>query len=186
MRHSLARDPQVGCDSQVWHGEIATIGNRPVAHPEIIRHETFHNTDIMSQDEAGDMRLFCYGTLQFPAILQQVCGHRSAGLPAVLDNHACYLVRGEVFPGLVPEQQARTRGVVYDGLCMAQLRRIDAFETGIYQRCRVVVHDDSERPLQAWAYVVHPDARVMLTDESWDRGLFEQLHMQQFMRGLTV
>ena len=141
-------------------------------------------TVVTLQEEGSVMRLFCYGTLQFPVIMRMVCGHRCAGLPVVLDNHACYRVRGEVFPGLVPEQRARTRGVVYDGLGMAQLRRIDAFETGFYQRCRVVVHDDSERPLQAWAYFVSPGKRARLTDEPWDRDLFGQLHMKQFLCSL--
>ncbi len=131
------------------------------------------------------MRLFCYGTLQFPAVMQQVCGHRSAGLPVVLDNYACYTVRGAVFPGIVPEHEAQTRGVVYEGLGTAQLRRLDAFETDLYQRCRVVVSDASERPLQAWAYIVRPAARAMLTDKHWDRDLFQLLHMKQFLRSLS-
>lgn len=131
------------------------------------------------------MRLFCYGTLQFPAIMQQVCGHRSAGLPVVLDNHACYMVRGEVFPGLVPEPHAQTPGVLYDGLGAEQLRRLDEFETELYQRSRVVVSDARERPLQAWAYIVRPAARAMLTDEPWDQDLFQRLHMKQFLRSLS-
>jgi gamma-glutamylcyclotransferase (GGCT)/AIG2-like uncharacterized protein YtfP len=132
------------------------------------------------------MRLFCYGTLQYPEIMQQVSGLHAAGLPVVLENYACYTVRGEVFPGIVPEHDAQTRGVVYEGLGAAQLHRLDAFETDLYQRCRVVVSDASERPLQAWTYIVRPDARALLTDEPWDRGLFELLHLQQLLRKLSV
>jgi len=130
------------------------------------------------------MRLFCYGTLQYPDILRQVSGVHAAGLPVVLENYGCYTVRGEVFPGIVPEPGAHTRGMVYNGLGAAQLRRLDDFESDFYQRQRVVVSDADERPLQAWAYVVRPDARVMLTDEHWDKELFELLHMKQFLHGL--
>ncbi len=131
------------------------------------------------------MRLFCYGTLQYPEIMQQVSGVHAAGLPVVLENYGCYTVRGEMFPGIVPEPGAYTRGVVYNGLGEAQLRRLDEFEGDFYQRQRVVVSDADERPLQTWAYVVRPDARTVLTDEHWDKGLFELLHRQQFLRRLT-
>jgi gamma-glutamylcyclotransferase (GGCT)/AIG2-like uncharacterized protein YtfP len=131
------------------------------------------------------MRLFCYGTLQYPEIMQQVSGIHYAGLPVVLENYACYTLRGEVFPGIVPEEGAVTRGVVYNGLGNAQLERLDAFENDFYVRRRVVVSGADDRPLQAWTYVVPPEARPLLTDEPWDRGLFELLHLQAFLRKLT-
>jgi gamma-glutamylcyclotransferase (GGCT)/AIG2-like uncharacterized protein YtfP len=131
------------------------------------------------------MRLFCYGTLQYPEIMEQVSGNHYAGLPVVLRNYACYTVRGEVFPGIVPEPGARTRGVVYNGLGTAQLQRLDAFESDFYVRRRVVVSDADERPLQAWTYLVRPEAHDVLSDEPWDRNLFELLHLQAFLRKYT-
>jgi len=131
------------------------------------------------------MRLFCYGTLQFQEIMQHVSGSHYAGLPVVLENYACYTVRGEVFPGIVPEAGKQTRGVVYNGLGMAQLERLDAFENDFFARRRVVVSGVDERPLQAWAYVVRSEAREVLTDEPWDRARFELLHLQQFLHKLT-
>jgi len=114
--------------------------------------------------------------------MHQVSGSHYPGLPVVLENYACYTVRGEVFPGIVPEQDAQTRGVVYSGLGVAQLGRLDEFECDFYQRRRVVVSDADERPLEAWTYVVRPDAYNVLTDQPWDRGVFEMLHLQQFLR----
>lgn len=132
------------------------------------------------------MRLFCYGTLQYPEIMEQVSGNHYPGLPVVLQNYACYTVRGEVYPGIVPEEGAQTRGVVYNGLGAAQLERLDAFESDFYVRARVVVSSEEEdRPLQAWAYVVRADARDRLSDEHWDRAVFEMLHLRQFLRHLT-
>lgn len=132
------------------------------------------------------MRLFCYGTLQFPEIMEQVTGNHYAGLPVVLQNYGCYTVRGEVFPGIVPEEGAQTRGVVYNGLGAAQLERLDAFESDFYVRARVVVSsEEDDMPLQAWAYVVRDDARDVLSEEHWDRGVFEMLHLRQYLRRLT-
>jgi gamma-glutamylcyclotransferase (GGCT)/AIG2-like uncharacterized protein YtfP len=132
------------------------------------------------------MRLFCYGTLQYPEIMQQVSGNHYAGVPVVLENYGCYTVRGEVYPGIVPETGMQTHGMLYNGLGEAQLRRIDEFESDFYQRRRVVVSDADERPLQAWTYVVNPDARERLTDESWDRHLFEILHLKAFLHTITA
>ena len=131
------------------------------------------------------MRLFCYGTLQYPEIMQQVSGNHYPGLPVVLENYACYTVRGEVFPGIIPEQGAVTYGMVYNGLGNAQLERLDSFENDYYARRRVVVSGADERPLQAWAYVVRAEDRAVLSDELWDRGLFEMLHLQAYLRKLT-
>jgi len=131
------------------------------------------------------MRLFCYGTLQYPEIMQRVSGSHYAGVPVVLENYACYTVHGEVYPGIVPDAGSRTPGVLYNGLGEAQLRRLDVFEGDLYQRRRVVVSDVDEKPLQAWTYVVHPDARARLSDERWDGRLFEILHLQAFLRRLT-
>ena len=45
--------------------------------------------------------------------------------------------------------------------------------------------DVDDRPLQAWTYVVRSEDRAVLTDEHWDRGLFELLHLHAFLRKLT-
>jgi gamma-glutamylcyclotransferase (GGCT)/AIG2-like uncharacterized protein YtfP len=131
------------------------------------------------------MRLFCYGTLQFAGIMYQVSGCRLAGVPATLEHYACFTVRGELFPGVVPEQGAQTPGVIYTGLGNAALRRLDAFESDCYVRERVCVSDASGQPLQAWAYVVRPDARAQLSNRPWERDVFERVHMDMFMRRLA-
>ncbi|MEZ5543069.1 MAG: gamma-glutamylcyclotransferase family protein [Pseudomonadota bacterium] len=139
----------------------------------------------VAADEEHKMRLFCYGTLQYPEIMEQVSGNHYPGMPVVLENYGCYTLRGEVFPGIVPEEGAQTRGVLYNALGNAQLERLDAFESDYYMRRRVVVSDADDRPLQAWAYVLRPEARERLTDEVWDRNRFEALHLQQFLRRLS-
>jgi gamma-glutamylcyclotransferase (GGCT)/AIG2-like uncharacterized protein YtfP len=127
------------------------------------------------------MRLFCYGTLQFPDVMQQVSGLHEQPFPAVLDNYACYGVRGEVFPGIVPEPGVRTAGVVYSGLGLAHLKRLDEFESDCYERRRVMVSDEQERSLETWAYVMRPDTQDLLTREPWDRELFRRLHLQAWL-----
>ena len=131
------------------------------------------------------MRLFCYGTLQFDDIMQQVSGRRFSGVLATLEHYACFTLRGEVFPGIVPAYGALTAGVMYTGLGDATMRRLDAFESDCYVRERVCVHDAAGRSLQAWAYVVRPDACALLSDQPWDRGRFERKHLAAFLRRLA-
>lgn len=131
------------------------------------------------------MRLFCYGTLQFADIMHAVSGRRYVGVTATLEHYACFALRGEVFPGIVPAHAAQTTGVVYTGLDDVALRRLDAFESDCYVRERVSVRDAAGRSLQAWAYVVRPDARALLMDQSWDSDVFERTHMAAFLRRLA-
>jgi gamma-glutamylcyclotransferase (GGCT)/AIG2-like uncharacterized protein YtfP len=131
------------------------------------------------------MRLFCYGTLQFTDILRQVSGCRFTGVPATLDHYVCFTLHGEVYPGIVPVQGAQTVGVMYAGIGGAALRRLDTFESDCYVRERVCVHDAAGRSLQAWAYVVRPDARALLSEQPWDRGQFERMHLDTFLRRLA-
>jgi len=131
------------------------------------------------------MRLFCYGTLQFADIMHEVSGRRYVGSPATLQHYACFALRGEVFPGIVPAHAAQATGVLYTGLDDAALRRLDAFESDCYVRERVSVRDDAGRSLQAWAYVVRPDARALLSNQPWDSDMFERTHLDAFLKRLA-
>jgi gamma-glutamylcyclotransferase (GGCT)/AIG2-like uncharacterized protein YtfP len=131
------------------------------------------------------MRLFCYGTLQFADIMHEVSGRRFVGVPAMLEHYACFSLHGEVFPGIVPAHAAQTAGVMYSGLDERVLRRLDGFESDCYVRECVRIHDAAGRSLQAWAYVVRPDARTLLSNQPWDRGQFERMHLAAFLRRLA-
>ena len=130
------------------------------------------------------MRLFCYGTLQFPEVMERACGSRFSGVPAVLDNHACYMVRDRVFPGILPAAGRQTPGTLYTGLGRLQLGRLDDFESDFYQRVRVMVTDTQERPCEAWVYVVRPEEYGRLTDAAWDRAWFERMHLRTYLRDI--
>lgn len=81
-------------------------------------------------------RLFCYGTLEFPPILEAVAGRRFPGRAAVLPGYRRLAVRGQVFPGIVAQAGAEVGGTLYRGLSNAHLRRLDAYENAFYRRRR--------------------------------------------------
>jgi gamma-glutamylcyclotransferase (GGCT)/AIG2-like uncharacterized protein YtfP len=128
------------------------------------------------------MRLFSYGTLQFPEVLAAVTGCHLEGERAVLDDYACYLVRGEIYPGITPEHEASVEGVVYNGIGEAHLRKLDHFEGELYERVRVCLTDTEGNPLQAWTYVIREGARDQLTSAPWDKQDFEVEHLPAFLK----
>lgn len=127
------------------------------------------------------MRLFCYGTLQFPAVMQQVTGYRFDAVPAVLDGFACYTVRRQVYPGIIPQPGAQTEGRVYTGVGGVHLKRLDRFEGKLYERIRVCVSDNAGNSLQAWTYRIAPRHRRQLSKTGWDRKEFAMHHLSQFV-----
>ena len=128
------------------------------------------------------MRLFCYGTLQFPEIMQAVTGCRFTGIPAVLEDYACCTVRGQVYPGIAPATGIHTEGIVYAGIGTAQLKKLDRFEGDLYERIRVCVSDRAGKPLQAWVYVVPTAMHKLLTAATWNREAFELTQLPHFLK----
>jgi gamma-glutamylcyclotransferase (GGCT)/AIG2-like uncharacterized protein YtfP len=127
------------------------------------------------------MRLFSYGTLQFPEVLSAVTGCHLEGARAVLDDHACYLLKGKTYPGIIPEHAASVEGVVYNGIGEAHFRKLDRFEGELYERVRVCATDTEGDPLQAWAYVIRDAMRDRLTRTPWNKKDFEVEHLPAFL-----
>jgi gamma-glutamylcyclotransferase (GGCT)/AIG2-like uncharacterized protein YtfP len=128
------------------------------------------------------MRLFCYGTLQFPVILRQATGRRLTGKPARLEDYACYTVTGQVFPGICAEPGAVTPGIIYNGIGRRLLRKLDAYESDFYERSRVQVRVNASSTVPAWVYIIRPRYRHCLSCDKWDREVFRVKHMQHYLR----
>jgi gamma-glutamylcyclotransferase (GGCT)/AIG2-like uncharacterized protein YtfP len=128
------------------------------------------------------MRLFSYGTLLFPEVLSAVTGCHLEGKTAVLDDYACYLVKGEAYPGITPERHASVEGVVYTGIGDAHFKKLDRFEGDLYERARVCVTDTEGMPLQVWTYVIRDAMRAQLTRTPWNKHDFESEHLRAFLK----
>jgi gamma-glutamylcyclotransferase (GGCT)/AIG2-like uncharacterized protein YtfP len=62
-----------------------------------------------------------------------------------------------------------------------ELEKLDAFESGIYDRELVSVLASDGRALECWAYIVRPDCRGRLLDVPWDREEFRRRHLATFL-----
>ena len=129
----------------------------------------------------GAARLFAYGTLMLPEVMEIVAGPGRSALPAVLAGHRRRRLHGEVFPALVPDAGESVAGVLWDGLDAAALARLDRFEGPLYERTvrRVTLASGEER--EACVYVLRPERRELASPEAWDEADFRARHLAAFL-----
>lgn len=112
--------------------------------------------------------LFTYGTLAFPDIMQAVTGKHFPPIPGIVEEHAAYLLKGRVYPGLRPEAGRNTSGIIYSNIDEDSMRILDWFEDCCYRRSPIMVtlHDGSRR--SAEVYFLSPSHYRLLTATRWD------------------
>ena len=127
------------------------------------------------------MRLFCYGTLMLPEVMQSIIGRSLRPRPAVLPGYRLYSIKRAVYPAVLPEKGAEVRGVVYRGLRLADIRRLDAFEGREYRRKACVINS-AGRGLSAWVYVYREAYRARLGEAGWSLARFRRRHLHDYLR----
>jgi gamma-glutamylcyclotransferase (GGCT)/AIG2-like uncharacterized protein YtfP len=129
-------------------------------------------------------RLFCYGTLCLPEIMQRIIGREIPAVPAVLENYACYLLRNRHYPAAVATSGAAITGLLYHGLTLRELSLLDRYEGTEYRRLRVSVMTLEGRSAQAWVYVIRPRYSGRLSAQQFDLESFMETEAQEYMRGM--
>jgi gamma-glutamylcyclotransferase (GGCT)/AIG2-like uncharacterized protein YtfP len=129
--------------------------------------------------------LFAYGTLMCEDIMQAAAGCRPSAVRGVLRGWSRRRVRGEDYPGLLPEEGARVEGVVYLDVPEGAWKRLDLFEGNMYARSSVCVELDDGSRLTAEAYVVRPEHAERLAEAGWDFEEFLRHGKTRFQSGYT-
>lgn len=111
--------------------------------------------------------LFTYGTLQVPQIFYHVTGRHFQTDQAVLENYACFWVRGEVYPGIRPFFAARTPGKLYFNVDLPTLKRLDDFEGDYYKRTAVRVRLHNGLSVTSHVYLIRPTYYPILSSRPW-------------------
>ena len=115
----------------------------------------------------------------------RITGRRFPSEPATLEGFARSMLRGEAYPGIAPAAGARTPGTLYSELDPESLALLDRFESDLYERRELLVATASgER--SAFAWVVRPQHRQLLTGEPWDRDRFAARHLREWLARGTV
>ena len=126
--------------------------------------------------------LFCYGTLQVPAVMQAVTGRVHNGISARLPGYARFCVKDAEYPGIVPSKTDETDGILYDDITAMELAILDRFEGELYTRkmTRVLLEDGSRA--EAWTYVIAEGQQTRLTGQPWRLDRFLESGLSRFMR----
>ena len=126
-------------------------------------------------------RIFAYGTLILPEVIEALLGRVPAGQPAVLDGFQRRRLRGRSYPGAAPRAGATTAGYLYDGIDGEELRLLDRFEGPLYERRPVRVRGRAGTlPAEAW--IVTPRRRALLSPRPWDPVRFTGAPLSDFVR----
>ena len=129
----------------------------------------------------GGAALFAFGSLQIAEVMEAVTGTRFPGRPAVLPGHRRRRLRGLSYPGLLPDPDEETDGVLFCGLGVHDLRVLDLFEGDGYDRreAEVVLHDGTRRT--AFVYVTAAHCAHRLSDQVWSVDAFRATGLADFL-----
>lgn len=100
------------------------------------------------------MRLFTYGTLLFPEVLEVLLGRVPDRSPAVAPGWRVAALPGRVYPGLVPGVGHHAQGQVIRGLDPAETAVLRAYEGEDYLLTGIVLADGSSCPAYVWRRAV--------------------------------
>jgi len=127
-------------------------------------------------------RLFCYGTLQIPAVLEAVIGRPLTGVRAYLPGYAPFQVRQAEYPGLVRSPGNATPGRLYRDATAAEIAVLDRFEGRLYRRRGQVVVMANGLRIQAWVYMVAAGRHKQVTATPWRLERFLRTEYPRFMK----
>lgn len=133
--------------------------------------ETYGRRDRLSQ---GPDMLFCYGTLQFDAVLEALLGRIPERATASAPGYRAAALTGRVYPGLVVRPFGGSApGVVLTDLSNEEWRILDAFEDERYELQEVALSTGK----RGWAYV-WPGGDIRPDD--WDAEEFQTRHLEEY------
>jgi gamma-glutamylcyclotransferase (GGCT)/AIG2-like uncharacterized protein YtfP len=133
----------------------------------------------MSEILGDGAALFAYGTLMFPDVIKSVIGRVPGSRSGVINGYRRLEVAGESFPGLIKGDDERVDGLVYEDISKGEWDRLTAFEDDFYELQEVTV-DCLGRAVRAFAYIVPPSQRSLLSDKAWNPHAFRESYLAGF------
>ena len=128
--------------------------------------------------------VFCYGTLEFDAVMKKVTGATFSAEPATLIDYARYMVKGTPYPAVIQEQGAVTEGVLYYGLSASHIQMMDEYEESLYDRIESEVLTAKGELIVANIYVVPASRKHFVGKEMWNKEEFSRLYLKNFCKTL--
>ena len=101
---------------------------------------------------------------------------------ASLPGYARYLIKDQVFPGIVSAINDSVDGIVYHDIDTTALQRLDEFESNVYERKEVLVTLENNQQLTAYTYVMSREYEYLLTNRAWDIEVFNKKHLAIYLK----
>ena len=126
--------------------------------------------------------LFVYGSLQMPGIAEIVGGGPFISEPCVLPGYRRRRIQGRSWPGIRPDSNESTPGLLLQGVSASQIEVFDLFEGDTYERRRVQVRllNRADEKIDAFAYVVRDHLAGYMSAEIWEPEWFKENVLQGF------
>lgn len=122
----------------------------------------------------GPNVLFCYGTLQFDAVLKALLRRIPEQVPATAPGYRTAALMDRVYPGLVVSASGGSAsGVVLTDLSNDEWRILDAFEDAKYDLREVALSTGTT----GWAYIW---AGGDVCSDDWDAATFATRHLPAY------
>ncbi|HHN65745.1 MAG TPA: gamma-glutamylcyclotransferase [Nitrospirae bacterium] len=126
--------------------------------------------------------LFVYGTLMWPEVLRAVIGRTCCQMQeAVLYGFKRCRVRGEIYPAIKKAPRSKVVGKLVRDLTEKELRLLDEYEGGEYERIQVRVNTASNREEDVFTYVIKDEYQHLLDDREWDERVISRDEMESLL-----
>ena len=112
-------------------------------------------------------KLFVYGTLQIPEVLERIIGRRISGEPAVLQGYRRGIIIRANFPGVVAEKSSEVHGLLLRSVANSDFKLLDRYEGELYQRVLAEIWLGEAKKIQAWVYVISRWAQSRVSSQDW-------------------
>jgi gamma-glutamylcyclotransferase (GGCT)/AIG2-like uncharacterized protein YtfP len=129
--------------------------------------------------------VYAYGTLQEPDVFRLIVGRSIAAAAAMLEDHARFRLRNEVYPAIVAQAGQSVAGLLYAGVTAAELARLDEYEGRLFERKELWV-SSAGTPTLAFTYVLRERERHLLSAEPWDIEQFRREHLASYLRRIAL
>jgi gamma-glutamylcyclotransferase (GGCT)/AIG2-like uncharacterized protein YtfP len=113
--------------------------------------------------------------------MEAVTGGVYDSAEAITEGYARFLLRGRIYPGMTPVQGQTTSGRVYFDVSQQAVMLLDEFEDDIYVRHLIAVRTDEGQWFNAYAYIIEPQNRAVLSINPWIREKFEKDHLTSYL-----
>lgn len=130
--------------------------------------------------------VFTFGTLEVSDVMEAVTGRVFDSAEAITEGYARHLLKGRIYPGMTPVSGQTTSGRVYFDVSRSALERLDKFEDEIYVRQLISVQTDKDHWFNAYAYIIEPKDRAVLSMNPWIPEKFVKDHLASYLAALAA